>query len=447
MEEEEVKIGARNSRTDAERLQMIHDYAVSNGAMCKPMKDIDIEDTYILFGDDVKVLSHDENGVKVGGHLVRFGDPEHTDASWQRDFFTKDTNYGLKPDERKRVPVFFNHAMPLKTADDKYIVIDEEVGDGEIWMEDSGILIEAILYNRKKYEKAIAGQYKNLGWSSGAMGHVMKRVPQPNGTNWVKRWIIGEGSVTPMPAEPRKENNVIALKSLIPSENLTSDEESQKAQGDNQNPIKESIMEEKDFKALLDDQKNGIVSLVEEKAAAAATKAVTEFMDKLPEVKANLAHIEVTRDEADVPFKNLGENLVAIAKFTVKGETHPRIRALKAMEYKAALGSNEAIPSQGEFLLEPTITSTLLQNIHEQGVFTQDVQKLPVGPNSNSGWIPGVDETSRATGSRWGGVRGYHAAEAASMTASQPKFRKINWELYSIGNERPAFGCFVDALL
>ena len=30
-----IKAGARNSRKDAERLQMIHDYARENGAKCK----------------------------------------------------------------------------------------------------------------------------------------------------------------------------------------------------------------------------------------------------------------------------------------------------------------------------------------------------------------------------------------------------------------------------
>jgi HK97 family phage major capsid protein len=57
------------------------------------------------------------------------------------------------------------------------------------------------------------------------------------------------------------------------------------------------------------------------------------------------------------------------------------------------------------------------------------VRRLPVSANSNYGWINGVDETSRATGSRWGGLRGYRLAEAATKTASKPTFKRINWEL------------------
>jgi HK97 family phage major capsid protein len=40
-----------------------------------------------------------------------------------------------------------------------------------------------------------------------------------------------------------------------------------------------------------------------------------------------------------------------------------------------------------------------------------------------------VNETSRATGSRWGGIVGYRLAEAAQKTASKPAFRRLSWAL------------------
>jgi len=43
-----------------------------------------------------------------------------------------------------------------------------------------------------------------------------------------------------------------------------------------------------------------------------------------------------------------------------------------------------------------------------------------------------VDESSRATGSRWGGVRGYWLGEAAALTASLPKFRQIDVRLEKV---------------
>ncbi len=42
---------------------------------------------------------------------------------------------------------------------------------------------------------------------------------------------------------------------------------------------------------------------------------------------------------------------------------------------------------------------------------------------------PGVDETSRANGSRWGGIQSFYEGEGEEKTASKPKFRKIEMGL------------------
>ena len=52
-----------------------------------------------------------------------------------------------------------------------------------------------------------------LRWSSGALSHLVERTPQKNGTHRIDRWIIGEGALTPTPAEPRLPS-IVSLKSL-----------------------------------------------------------------------------------------------------------------------------------------------------------------------------------------------------------------------------------------
>jgi HK97 family phage major capsid protein len=414
-----IKIGARNSVRDAARLQQIHDYAVENGALCNK-KGIEV-DELIAFGNPIKAVKLDDGSVKLGGYLVTFGSEKQTDLT--ADFFSPQTDFG----DLEESDVYFNHRMPV-SIDGVSVDYKAKLSKAKLRKDDVGIFAETILKARNAYEQAIidAGLAGALGWSSGTAGHLVER--EQAGKAWhIKTWILGlDASLTPTPAEPR--NSVLSLKTLAPSSAGMTGVDEQKTK--QTITPKEHEMDEIQFKALLDANNATIVESVEAKAKEAATKAVEEVLDKLPEVKAKLGNVTITRDEADVEFKSLGDQLVAIANAAKGGTVSPRIRALKALELKAALGSNEAVPSQGEFLLEPTITRTLLQNIHEQGVFTKDVQPLPVGPNSNSGWIPGVDETSRATGSRWGGVRGYHSAEAATMLASQPKFRKINWELH-----------------
>jgi HK97 family phage major capsid protein len=106
---------------------------------------------------------------------------------------------------------------------------------------------------------------------------------------------------------------------------------------------------------------------------------------------------------------------------------------LANIERQAQTGAGEGVPSDGGYLLEPTLVEDVLAPMHDLGAFSRFVRRLPVGAGSNYGWINGVDETSRATGSRWGGIRGYRLAEGDTLTASRPKFRRINWELKKYG--------------
>lgn len=137
--------------------------------------------------------------------------------------------------------------------------------------------------------------------------------------------------------------------------------------------------------------------------------------------------ISVISAEEDKPFKSIGENLLAIKQDVLthgnSEKNYPRMRYLKAT------GASEGIPTDGGFLLEPTIAAEVLKPMHEVGPFSNQVRRLPVGTNSNSGWINAIDETSRVTGSRWGGIRGYRLAEGQTKTASKPTFRRIQWEL------------------
>ena len=66
---------------------------------------------------------------------------------------------------------------------------------------------------------------------------------------------------------------------------------------------------------------------------------------------------------------------------------------------------------------------------HDMGEILSRVNKLPISANANGIKIPGVDETSRATGSRWGGVSSNWVAEGTIATPSKPKFRVVEFDL------------------
>lgn len=124
-------------------------------------------------------------------------------------------------------------------------------------------------------------------------------------------------------------------------------------------------------------------------------------------------------------FSSFGEQLQAVAGF-YSGESRkdPRL-----MELRAPSGASAGNPSDGGFLIQKDFSTALLDNMNEMGEVLSRVRRLPVSANSNGTKLPALDETSRANGSRWGGVTAYWEGEADSPTATKPKFRIMDMSL------------------
>jgi HK97 family phage major capsid protein len=123
-------------------------------------------------------------------------------------------------------------------------------------------------------------------------------------------------------------------------------------------------------------------------------------------------------------FRSLGENLCAIAQhYSSKGSsTDSRL-------VRAPTGAGEYDPTAGGFLVQVDFAASIFMQAHDMGEILSRVAKTPISANSNGLKIPGVDETSRATGSRWGGVRSDWVADGVSGTESKPKFRLVEFDL------------------
>ena len=148
--------------------------------------------------------------------------------------------------------------------------------------------------------------------------------------------------------------------------------------------------------------------------------------------------IEVTKDESDKPFANLGEYLHAVSKAGSGGSTirEPRLKRLVPGAIdpvtKGPTGLGESVPSDGAFLVAQEFIPDLINRVYNTGVVITRCKKQIVGPNFNGFKIPAIDETSRADGSRWGGVQAYWGAEAATITSSKPRIRQISIELQKL---------------
>lgn len=123
-------------------------------------------------------------------------------------------------------------------------------------------------------------------------------------------------------------------------------------------------------------------------------------------------------------FRSLGEQLQAVFRhYSSKGTvTDGRL-------VRAPTGAGEVDPTGGGFLVQFDFGASIFMLAHDMGEILSRVNKIPISANSNGLKIPGVDETSRATGSRWGGVASNWAAEGVAGTESRPKFRMVEFDL------------------
>lgn len=144
----------------------------------------------LLVIDGGEVKSND--GGIVEGWAIVFGSPEEPDSSSKRDFFTDESF--IRGKNSFEVPLYYEHGLGL---------YDEEIGEAVITKEKEGwkataqINVDSEL-GKKVYE---AVKSESHGFSTGALNHLVKRVPQENDTNFLKRWVAGELSLTKRPAE------------------------------------------------------------------------------------------------------------------------------------------------------------------------------------------------------------------------------------------------------
>jgi len=129
------------------------------------------------------------------------------------------------------------------------------------------------------------------------------------------------------------------------------------------------------------------------------------------------------------PFRSLGEQLMAVRDFYTGRKQDQRL-----FEVRAATGLNETTPSDGGFMLQTDFTADMIKDTYDTNEIPRRCRRIPISGPSNAFSMNIIDETSRATGSRWGGVTVYHEAEAASMSGlgSKPKFAKLDMKLEKI---------------
>lgn len=131
----------------------------------------------------------------------------------------------------------------------------------------------------------------------------------------------------------------------------------------------------------------------------------------------------------DKPFASFGEQLVAIAAASAPhgAVIDPRLKLSdgKGGIFAAASGASQGTAADGGFLVETAYSDALLARAREDSPILGMCRQIPMPDGAESLDLPVIDETSRATGSRWGGVQVYRKAEADTVTATKPTFGKL----------------------
>ena len=158
----------------------------------------------------------------------------------------------------------------------------------------------------------------------------------------------------------------------------------------------------------------------EERYAAAAVSGAVPAMALV--VGKNVA------DEQPITF---GQFMQAVA-YSAPGMGHKAAEAgfvwtdaLRA----SVTGASSGVSQDGGVLVRNEWSTALLNKTRESSQLQSKCRSIPIGDGFDGIEAPYVNETSRATGSRWGGVRVYRAAEAAEVTASKPALGKFELRL------------------
>jgi HK97 family phage major capsid protein len=132
---------------------------------------------------------------------------------------------------------------------------------------------------------------------------------------------------------------------------------------------------------------------------------------------------EMIQDDPKRGFRHLGEFAVAVRSAMTPGSraNNSRLRIL------SATGMSQGVGADGGFVCPPEFSQTIYEGISNpaDSLLDRTDSYAVIGESLT---FPASAESSRASGSRRGGIRGYWLSEAAQITASKPTFRQVKLE-------------------
>lgn len=134
-----------------------------------------------------------------------------------------------------------------------------------------------------------------------------------------------------------------------------------------------------------------------------------------------------SHDDPRAGFKNFGDFAIAVRDACQPGK---RLDDRLALMAKTPAGMNETTNADGGFLVPTEFARKILERIYAGQNLLSMTDGYTVSGNSMA--FPRNAETSRANGSRWGGVRAYWREEGVQATASRPTYDRLSLTLHKL---------------
>lgn len=184
----------------------------------------------------------------------------------------------------------------------------------------------------------------------------------------------------------------------------------------------------KELKAAIDraNKQAALVATLADQAAWGSQAQARVTTPPTPAPEPAPTHVEITGGRDATRFGSFGEQLCAIRD---AASAQGMLNIDPRLNQAAITGSGTTIGSEGGFLVQEDYASEILRLAHSGSQIVSRVRKIPIGANSDGLTINVIAESSRATGSRWGGVQVYRKAQGAQGTASKPTLRQVKWSL------------------
>lgn len=156
-----------------------------------------------------------------------------------------------------------------------------------------------------------------------------------------------------------------------------------------------------------------------------------EKLEQAPVYKAHATPIDRTVEKA-WGFRDLGHFASEVVKSRKSGAVSEMIQKSFGSELvtKAATGMGELVGSDGGFLVPPQFSEKIFEKVFAPDALLSKTDGYTTAGNSMV--FPRLKEDSRADGSRHGGVLSYWVSEGDEITASRPRFGRLEMILHKL---------------